>query len=155
VYNTLGQSVSGRLHTDAQFQVNLNASGVEYWPYINIEISLPADGDASTVIENYFNAGSSNFTLEIYGPNGVVHNAPVADNNFTGFHPLGTFADLGIVVPGDYYLKLTWKQTTSGAPVPYSAWEATLLDEFKSLKGSPESQLDALQSWLASHPPMP
>lgn len=155
VYNTLGQSLTGRLTSDASFQVDLNKPGVQYWPYLNVEVNFPQDGDASTVIQNYFNAGSSNVTLIIYGPNGVVHNAPIPDNGLTGFQPIGTFADLGITAPGDYYLKFNWEQAPgSAAVVPYAAWEKTLLDELKSL-GLKDKLLDQFEAWLATHPPMP
>jgi hypothetical protein len=155
VYNTLGKTLTGKLSSDAQFQVNLNQPGVQYWPYSQVQLSA-ADGSPDTVVNNWVNAGSSNFSLEIYSPDGHAYSVPVTATG-QGFQPLGTFASLGITQPGDYYLKLTWQQqpaTPVTVSAPYSVWEGTLLDELK-LVGVSKGQRDQVQTWLATHPPMP
>ena len=154
VYDTTGHTLTGKLSTDAAFQVDLNAPGVEYWPYCAIELSVPTGASPATVINNYFNADSSNYTLRVYGPNGLVHNGPVLWNGTTGFQLLGTFADLGLSAPGDYYLRLGWQQKPgSSGSAPYQTWEGTLLSEMTEL-GITSAQSDAIKTWLATHPPI-
>jgi hypothetical protein len=153
VYSTGGQTLTGKLSGDASFQVNLNAPNVQYWPYAGIELSA-ADGEPSTVVQNYFNDGSSNFTLVVYGPDGIVHNGPVQTPASPGFAPLGTLADLGITGPGDFYLKLSWQQKPVSSTSAYRIWEGTLLNELSAV-GVKEGQIDQMQTWLATHTPTP